>query len=84
MYAAIIGMVSKANNELKQYLTSSNPIYAKYLSEGRSVGRGSQFCCTAWKPIMHAYGVKNPVHAGDIIAQSKATVLTFNCCLTYN
>ncbi len=33
---------------------------------------------------MHAYGVKNPIHAGDIIAQSKATVLTFNCCLTYN
>lgn len=24
-------------------------------------------------PVMHARGVGNPVHAGDIIAQSKAT-----------
>ena len=43
-------MVSKANNELKQYLTSSNPIYAKYteglwVEEVNSAAQlGSQSC----------------------------------------
>ena len=67
-------MIFKAKNELTQYLTSINPIYAKY-SEGlwaEEVNSAAQLG-NASVPVMHACGVKNPVHAGDIIAQSKAT-----------
>ncbi|DBA92067.1 TPA: hypothetical protein ACH3X1_015800 [Trebouxia sp. C0004] len=43
-----------------------------------SVGKGGQFNSAgqlgnASKPVMHAFGVKNPVHADDMIAQSTAT-----------
>ena len=67
-------MIFMAKNELMQYLTSINPIYAKY-TEGlwaEEVNSAAQLG-NASVPVMHACGVKNPVHAGDIIAQSKAT-----------
>ena len=74
IHAANMGMVFKAKNELQQYFTSLNPIYAKY-TEGlwaEEVNSAAQLG-NASVPIMHACGVKNLVHAGDIIAQSNAT-----------
>ena len=43
----------KAKNELKQYLTSINLIYAKYTED---VWAEEVDSAAAWKPIMHAYG----------------------------
>ena len=77
-------MVFKAKNELEQYLTSINPIYAKY-TEGlwaNEVNSAAQLG-NASVPAMHACGVENPVHAGDVIAQSKATgKWSCSCCST--
>ena len=73
IHAAIIGMVFQAKNELQQYLTSLNPLYAKY-TEGLWVEEvAAAQLGNASVPIMHACGVENPLHAGNIIAQSKAT-----------
>ncbi len=50
MYAAVIGMISKANSELKQYLSSSDPVYGQYteglwVEEVNSAAQlGSQSC----------------------------------------
>ncbi len=67
-------MVFEAKNELKQYLSSINPMYAKYTEclWAKEVNSAAQLG-NASVPVMHACGVENPVHAGDIIAQSKAT-----------
>jgi len=75
-------MVFKAKNELEQYLTSINPIYAKYTEDlwAKEVNSAAQLG-NASVPAMHACGVQNPVHAGDIIAQSKATgKWSCSCC----
>ena len=71
--AAVIEMVSEAKNELKQYLSSFNPIYAKYTEclWAKEVNSAAQLG-NASVPVMHAFGIETPVHAGDIIAQSKA------------
>ena len=66
-------MFFEGKNELQQYLGSINPIYAKY-TEGlwaNEVNSVSQLG-NASLPVMQACGVQNTVHAGDIIAQSKA------------
>ena len=46
-------MVFKIKNELKQYLTSINPIYANYT---KGLWAEEVTSVAAWKPIMHAYG----------------------------
>ena len=45
-------MVFNAKNELEQYLTSINPIYAKF-TEGLRAEEVNY--AAAWKPIMPAY-----------------------------
>ena len=67
-------MVFEAKNELKDYLSSINPVYAKYTEclWAKEVNSAVQLG-NADVPGMHACGVENPIHAGDIIAQSKAT-----------
>ena len=67
-------MVFEAKNELKEYLTSINPIYARYTEclWANEVNCVAQLG-NASLPVMHALGVESPIHAGDIIAQSKAT-----------
>ena len=74
IHAAIIGMIFKAKNELQQYLTSINPIYAKYTESlwAHEVNSISQLG-DASLTVLQACGVENLVHAGNIIAQSKAT-----------
>ena len=65
-------MVFAAKNELQQYLIYINPIYAKY-TEGlwaNEVNSISQLGDASLK-VLQACGVKNTVHAGNIIAQSK-------------
>ena len=69
--AAVIGMIFEAKNELKQYLSSINPIYAKYTevlwaSEVNSISQLGDASLT----VLQACGVENPVHAGNIIARS--------------
>ena len=75
-------MVFKAKNELEQHLTSINPIYAKY-TEGlwaKEVNSAAQLGNTSVS-AMHACGIENPMHAGDIIAQSTATgKWSCSCC----
>ena len=71
--AAVIGMIFEAKNELKQYLSSINPLYAKYTeglwaSEVNSISQLGDASLT----VLQACGVENPVHAGNIIARSKA------------
>lgn len=66
-------MVFEAKNDLQQYLSSINPIYAKYTeglwaNEVNSVSQLGDASLT----VLQACGVENPVHAGNIIAQSKA------------
>lgn len=71
--AVVIGMIFEAKNELQQYLTSINPIYAKY-TEGlwaKEVNAAAQLA-NASLTVLQACGVENPVHAGNIIAQSRA------------
>ena len=70
---AVVGMVFEAKNELKQYLSSINPLYAKYTEclWAKEVNSTAQLGYAS-VPVMHACGVENPFHAGDIIAQSKA------------
>ena len=73
-------MVFKAKNELKQYLTSINPIYAKYTeglwaNEVKSISQLGNASLT----ILQACGVQDLVHAGNIIAQSKAPG-KWSCC----
>ena len=70
---AVAGMVFEAKNELQQYLISINPIYAKYTeglwaNEVNSISQLGDASLT----VLQACGVKNPVHAGNIIAQSRA------------
>ena len=80
-HAVIIGMTFKAKNELQQYLTLLIPICAKH-TEGlwaQEVNSAAQLGNTS-VPIMHALGVENPIHAGDIVAQSKATGKWSRCC----
>jgi len=78
-------MVFEAKNELEQYLSSINPVYAKYTEclWAKEVNSAAQLG-NASVPVMHACGVENPVHAGDIIAQSKATGKWsyFRCSIT--
>ena len=71
--AAVIGMVFEAKNELQQYLSSINPIYAKYTEElwANEVNSISQLG-DASLTVLQACGIENPVHAGKIIAQSRA------------
>ena len=82
IYAAIIGMLFKAKNELEEYLTSINPIYAKYTEdlwayEVNSVSQLGDASLTA----LQACGIQNLVHAGNIIAQSKASgKWSCSCC----
>ena len=64
-------MVFEAENELQQYLSSVNPIYAKYTeglwaNEVNSISQLGDASLT----VLQACGVENPVHAGNIIAQS--------------
>ena len=66
-------MVFEAKNDLQQYLSSINPIYAKYTeglwaNEVNSISQLGDASLT----VLQACGVENPVHAGNIIAQSKA------------
>ena len=66
-------MVFEAKKELQQYLTCINPIYAKYAenvwaNEVNSISQLGDASLT----VLQACGVKNPVHAGNIIAQSQA------------
>lgn len=65
-------MVCEARNEFKQCLSSINPIYASYtdLLWAKEVNSAAQLG-NAYVPVMHACGVENPIHAGDVIAQSK-------------
>ena len=72
--AAIIGMVFEAKNELQQYLTSINPIYAEY-TEGLWADEVSFIfqLGDASLTVLQACGIENVVHASNIIAQSKAT-----------
>ena len=67
-------MIFKAKNELQQYLTSINPIYAKYTESlwAHEVNSISQLG-DASLTVLQACGIENRVHAGNIIAQSKAT-----------
>lgn len=66
-------MIFAAKNELQQYLVSINPLYARYTEALWANGVNSiAQLGNASMPAMHACGVKNPVHAGNIIAQSKA------------
>ena len=72
--AAVAGMFFEAKNELQQYLSSINPMYAKY-TEGlwaNEVNSSSQLG-DASLTVLQACGVENPVHAGNIIAQSRAS-----------
>ncbi len=65
-------MVFEAKNGLQQYLSSINPIYAKY-TEGlwaNEVNSISQLGDASLTVLQ--CGVENPVHAGNIIAQSRA------------
>ncbi len=67
-------MVFEAENELQQYLSSINPIYAKYTeglwaNEVNSISQLEDASLT----VLQACGVENQVHAGNIIARSKAT-----------
>ena len=80
IYDAVAGMVFEAKNELEQYLTSINPIYAKYTDVlwAKEVNSISQLG-DASLTVLQAYGVENLVHAGNIIAQSKATG-KWSCC----
>ena len=57
MYAAIKGMVCKDKNELKQYLTCINPIYAKYTD---GLWAEELTSVAPWKPIMR--GVYDTLH----------------------
>lgn len=66
-------MIFEAKNELQQYLTSINPIYTKYTeglwaNEVNSISQLGDASLT----VLQACGVDNPVHAGNIIAQSMA------------
>ena len=66
-------MIFEAKIELKQYLSSINPIYAKYTeglwaSEVNSISQLGDASLT----VLQACGVENPAHAGNIIARSKA------------
>ena len=54
------------------YATYSECLWAKEVNCAAQLGNASV-------PVMHACGVENPVHAGDIIAQSKATGKWFYC-----
>ncbi|DBA96038.1 TPA: hypothetical protein ACH3X1_001539 [Trebouxia sp. C0004] len=67
-------MVFEAKNELKQYLSSTNLMYAKSTDclRAKEVSFAAQLGNVS-VPVMHACGVENPVHAGDIIAQSKSS-----------
>ena len=73
-FAAALGMIFEAKNELELYLSSINPMYVKYTEDlwAEEVNSTAQLG-NASVSVLHACGVKNPVHAGDIIAQSKAT-----------
>ena len=75
-------MIFKAKNELEQYLSSINPIYAKYTEDlwAKEVNSVAQLGYAS-VPAMHACGIENPIHAGDIIAQSKPTgKWSCSCC----
>ena len=66
-------MVFEAKNDLQQYLTSINPFYTKYTeglwaNEVNSISQLGDASLT----VLQACGVENPVHAGNIIAQSTA------------
>ena len=81
-------MVFEAENELQQYLSSVNPIYAKYTeglwaNEVNSISQLGDASLT----VLQACGVENRVHAGNIIARSKApgycdTVQLCSCYIT--
>ena len=70
---ALCRMLFEAKNDLQQYLSSINPIYAKYTDGlwANEVNSVSQLG-DASLMVLQACGIKNPVHAGNIIAQSKA------------
>ena len=64
-------MIFEAKYELQQYLTSINPLYAKYTeglwaNEVNSISQLGDASLT----VLQACGVENPVHGGNIIAQS--------------
>ena len=66
-------MIFEAKKELQQYLACINPIYAKYsenlwANEVNSISQLGDASLT----VLQACGVENPVHAGNIIAQSQA------------
>ena len=77
-------MVFKAKNELKQYLTPINPIYAKHTEDlwANQVNAISQLG-HASLTVLQACGVANLIHAGNIIAQSKATGQWACSCLIF-
>ena len=68
----VTGMVFEAEDELKQYLTSINPMYAKYTARlwAEEVNSAAQLG-NASLPVMHAFGVKNPFHAGDSLPSQR-------------
>ena len=63
----------EAKNELQQYLSSINPLYAKY-TEGLWANEVNSVSQLGDAPltVLQACGVKNPIHASNIIARSKA------------
>ena len=66
-------MIFEAKQELQRYLTCINPIYAKYAENlwANEVNSNSQLG-DASLTVLQACGVENLLHAGNIIAQSKA------------
>ncbi len=66
--------IFSSKSELEQYLSKINPSYVKY-TEGlwaKEVTSTSQLG-NASATSMLACGIQNPIHAEDIIAQSKPT-----------
>ena len=66
-------MVFAAKGDLHQYLTSINPVYARYVD----VLWENEMNCTAQlgaasAASLQTLGVTNPAHAEHIIAESKA------------
>lgn len=61
-----------SKSELEQYLSKINPNYFKYTDDlwAKEVNFSSQLGNASMTSIL---GIQNPVHAEDIIAQSKPT-----------
>ncbi len=67
-------MIFETKDELDQYLRSISPIYATYSNTlwAKEKYSAAQLAILSVS-CMEAYGIKNAIHATDIIAHSKTT-----------